>query len=215
MIPEWRLVRSFVASWALHVGLALVVSGWLLGGVERPSLTILELVGPPDPGPGPSAASPLPTPARNQVAMPRSPPGLPPPAAVPFGPEPAQVGSATGLLTSDSLAVRSAEIPRHDSSAGGGGSEGGQLTGPRVGYRMIPRYPESARRAGAQGTTVLRVRVLADGSVGEVRVDRSAGSADLDAAAGDAAKHWRFEPARRVGEPVSVWVLIPIRFTLE
>jgi protein TonB len=75
-------------------------------------------------------------------------------------------------------------------------------------------YPELARRGGIQGTTVLRVHVLADGSVGKVELERSAGHSDLDAAATDAVRRWRFEPAHRSGEPVDVWVLLPIRFTL-
>jgi protein TonB len=56
--------------------------------------------------------------------------------------------------------------------------------------------------------------VLADGAVGEVRVERSAGHPALDAAAIEAIRRWRFEPARRGAEPVEVWILLPVRFTL-
>jgi len=83
-----------------------------------------------------------------------------------------------------------------------------------VGHRIIPRYPESARRAGVQGTALVRVRVLADGTVGEVLIEQSSGNSDLDAAAVEAVRRWRFEAARRGGAPVAVWVLIPFRFTL-
>ena len=62
---------------------------------------------------------------------------------------------------------------------------------------------------------MLRVRVLETGRVGEVIVDQSAGFRDLDAAAAEAVKNWRFEPARQGKEPVSVWVLLPVKFELR
>jgi protein TonB len=105
-------------------------------------------------------------------------------------------------------------MPPAAAGDGAAATVGLPLIVPRGGYQVIPRYPESARHAGAQGTTVLRVRVLPDGSVAEVLVDRSAGHADLDTAAVDAVRRWRFEPARRGGEPVAVWILVPVRFTL-
>jgi periplasmic protein TonB len=62
--------------------------------------------------------------------------------------------------------------------------------------------------------THLRFEVLATGVVGRVLVDRSAGDAELDRAAVDAIETWRFQPARRGPEPVSVWVSMPVRFSL-
>jgi periplasmic protein TonB len=101
---------------------------------------------------------------------------------------------------------------------GGGMGSGEALSGtarPLGGYQVKPRYPESARRAGVQGITTLRVRVLENGRVGEVIVDQSAGFRDLDMAAMDAVKKWLFEPARRGKEPVSVWVMLPVKFELH
>jgi periplasmic protein TonB len=86
---------------------------------------------------------------------------------------------------------------------------------PRGGYQVRPAYPSSARRLGIQGLTTLRVFVAADGRVGEVVVQESAGHPDLDEAAADAVKQWRFEPARRGAEPVGVWVLLPVQFRLR
>ena len=63
--------------------------------------------------------------------------------------------------------------------------------------------------------TTLRVRVLDNGRVGDVIVEQSAGFRDLDFAAVDAVKKWLFEPARRGKEPVSVWVLLPVKFQLQ
>jgi TonB family protein len=105
-----------------------------------------------------------------------------------------------------------------DGAGGGGVGTGEALSGlarPLGGYQVKPRYPESARRAGAQGVTLLRVRVLESGRVGEVNIEQSAGFRDLDFAAMDAVKKWRFDPARRGKEPVSVWVLLPVKFELQ
>jgi len=90
-----------------------------------------------------------------------------------------------------------------------------RLARPLGGYQVKPRYPESARRAGVQGVAMLRVRVLESGRVGDVIVEQSAGFRDLDFAAVDAVKKWLFEPARRGKEPVSVWVLLPVKFQLQ
>ena len=101
---------------------------------------------------------------------------------------------------------------------GGGTGSGEALSGlarPLGGYQVKPRYPESARRAGAQGVTTLRVRVLENGRVGDVLVEKSAGFRDLDLAAMEAVKKWLFEPARQGKDAVSVWVMLPVKFELR
>ena len=80
---------------------------------------------------------------------------------------------------------------------------------------MKPRYPESARRQGVEGTVLLKMRITEQGRVEDVQVERSAGHPDLDQSAMEAVQRWRFEPARRSGEPVAVWVLIPVEFKLQ
>lgn len=108
---------------------------------------------------------------------------------------------------------------RGDGFGGGGIGEGpGQgivFTRPLGGYQVKPRYPDSARQLGAQGITLLKVRVLENGRVGELIIERSAGHPDLDTSAREAVKKWRFEPARRGNEPVAVWVLLPVKFELR
>jgi protein TonB len=89
------------------------------------------------------------------------------------------------------------------------------LARPLGGYQVKPDYPESARKDGAEGTTTLRVEVLATGRVGEVVVARSAGRRDFDRAAIDAVKQWIFEPARRGPTAVAVWATLPVRFVLS
>jgi len=102
-------------------------------------------------------------------------------------------------------------------SAGASDAAGAGVTSfarPLGGYQTTPRYPESARTAGIEGTSLLRFVVDADGLVGTVNVEKSAGHPDLDRSAIEAVKTWRFEPARRGKERVAVWVTIPIRFEL-
>ena len=97
----------------------------------------------------------------------------------------------------------------------GGGEALSGLARPLGGYQVKPRYPESARRAGVQGVTLLRVRVLENGRVSDVIVEQSAGFRDLDISAMDAVRKWLFEPARRGKEAVAVWVMLPVKFELH
>jgi protein TonB len=86
---------------------------------------------------------------------------------------------------------------------------------PTGGYQVRPTYPSTARRLGVQGTTLLRVHVLEDGRVGEVDVEQSAGHPDLDQAATNAVRRWRFEPARRGEQAVAMWVRLPVEFRIK
>lgn len=90
-----------------------------------------------------------------------------------------------------------------------------QAARPSGGYQVRPTYPPAARRAGAEGTTLLRVHVLDDGRIGQVEVERSAGHLALDQAAAEAVRKWHFEPARSGSQTVAVWVLIPVEFRLR
>ena len=62
---------------------------------------------------------------------------------------------------------------------------------------------------------MLRVHVLIDGRVGDVVVQETAGHPDLDQAAAEAVRRWRFDPARRGNDPVDMWVLLPVEFRLK
>ena len=75
-------------------------------------------------------------------------------------------------------------------------------------------YPHAAKRARREGVVTLRVEVLADGRVGDVAMQQSSGSGDLDQAALQTAKSWSFYPALSDGQPVVSWALVPIRYVL-
>jgi protein TonB len=78
-----------------------------------------------------------------------------------------------------------------------------------------PEYPRLSRRNGEQGRVVLRVLVNAAGRADDIEVRASSGYSRLDQAARDTVRRWRFVPAKRGGDPVPAWVLIPISFKLE
>jgi protein TonB len=81
--------------------------------------------------------------------------------------------------------------------------------------RIIPAYPERARRLGIEGQVVLRFVVDQAGSV-ERDIEVISSLPMLDQAAIEAVRHWRFSPARdRNGNPVRVLVSVPLRFTLQ
>ncbi len=87
----------------------------------------------------------------------------------------------------------------------------------RADYLNNPRppYPMVARRMGYRGKVVLNVEVLAEGRAGQVQLFSSSGHEILDNAALQTVKTWRFTPARRLGQPVTEWFLVPINFSLE
>jgi periplasmic protein TonB len=99
---------------------------------------------------------------------------------------------------------------------GEGSGEGGDSTSlPRGGYQAKPRYPDSVRRRGIEGTVVVKAYVTQQGRVEGVQVEQSAGHPDLDQAAVEAVGRWRFEPAHCGRQPVAMWVSIPVKFMLS
>lgn len=95
---------------------------------------------------------------------------------------------------------------------------GADATAPRLDLRSReldpPRYPSEQVLAGISGTVVLLVDVRADGSVGNVAVEKSSGSEGLDVAAREAARAWRFEPGQVAGKPTGGRVRVPVSFDL-
>lgn len=129
-------------------------------------------------------------------------------------PIPAAPGAGGLLLPSPEIPGARSGSPRQGlADATGEGVT--SLARPLGGYQTTPRYPEAARRDGVEGVVTLRFQVLASGKVGTVQVQQSAGRDDLDQAAAEAVRTWRFEPARRGKEAVPVWVTLPVRFELH
>jgi len=104
--------------------------------------------------------------------------------------------------------------PGYSGGIGGGVYRvGGGVSPPRTLYDPEPEYSEEARQAKYQGTCVLWVIVGPDGRPHDVRIQRSLGMG-LDEKAIEAVRHWKFEPARKDGQPVAVQINIEVNFRL-
>jgi protein TonB len=79
--------------------------------------------------------------------------------------------------------------------------------------RPAPDYPAEARRAGVEGTVIVQALVGRDGRVKDARIVKTVPG--LDEAAEACVRRWRFKPAMSKGQPVAVWVAIPVKFTLK
>ena len=65
-------------------------------------------------------------------------------------------------------------------------------------------YPESAVWDGSEGTSTLAFHVAVDGHVKDVRIAKSSGHEDLDAAAVGCVSRWTYKPAALDGAAVEV-----------
>jgi len=160
---------------------------------------------------------------------------VPPPSTAPVAqaappPAPEPVSRGTPVAPAESSAASADPATTIVSALSGAPAQAGAAVGPppaatsesvtrqarpQGGYQVRPSYPATPRRLGIQGTTLLRVHVLADGRIGDVLVEKSAGHPELDDAAADAVRRWRFDPARRGSDAVAMWVLLPVEFKLR
>ena len=102
------------------------------------------------------------------------------------------------------------------SGAGTGGGVfrvGGGVSAPRPIYNPDPEYSEEARKAKYQGVVVLHLIVGPDGRPRDIRVQRNLGMG-LDDKAIEAVRTWRFEPAKKDGQPVAVAINVEVNFNL-
>lgn len=97
----------------------------------------------------------------------------------------------------------------------GSGDVGSGVSSPGYGENPKPAYPPEARERGYQGDVLLKVEVLPNGRVGDVKVEKSSGYEVLDQSALTTVKKWRFIPARKEGVAILCWVNIPIKFQLQ
>ncbi|UCF64899.1 MAG: energy transducer TonB [bacterium] len=84
---------------------------------------------------------------------------------------------------------------------------------PTILKQVQPSYPEAARKAGIEGLVVVEVLVDTAGNVEKAQIVRSV--PELDQAAIEAVRKFRFNPATLDDKPVSSWITIPIHFKLS
>ncbi len=77
------------------------------------------------------------------------------------------------------------------------------LASPVATSKVDPAYPLELMKQNVSGTVILYAVILADGTVGKVRVLRSVDER-LDRFASEAIAKWQFQPATKNGNPVAV-----------
>lgn len=77
-------------------------------------------------------------------------------------------------------------------------------------------YPKAALKRGSQGVTQIRIRVTAEGRAEDCQIFRTAGDAELDAAAcAVIATRTRFRPATDTdGKPTWQYAILPVRWMI-
>lgn len=81
--------------------------------------------------------------------------------------------------------------------------------------RTAPTYPPEAVRQRHEGTVLLAFTIGPDGSPLDIQVARSSGFAELDAAALQAARQWRFRALGADGRATTASTRVPVRFHLD
>jgi TonB family protein len=74
-----------------------------------------------------------------------------------------------------------------------------------------PRYPDSLKGSGIQGTVLLQAVIGENGCTVDVRVVRKL-HPELDKIAKQLVNSWKFQPATKGGKPVKVLVQIEVSF---
>jgi len=85
---------------------------------------------------------------------------------------------------------------------------------PKLIYKIDPTYPENARQERVSGTVRTAVVVDASGFPQDVRVV-SGIQRDLDEAAIECVRKWRFSPALKGGQPIAVKAQVEVNFVLR
>jgi len=78
-----------------------------------------------------------------------------------------------------------------------------------------PAYPLMSRRAGEQGTVLVRVLIGTDGNAQRAEIEKSSGFARLDQVALATVLKWRYIPGKRAGVAEAMAFTVPITFTFE
>ena len=80
--------------------------------------------------------------------------------------------------------------------------------------RITPVYPEKCKKEGIEGTVVLEIKIDEAGNVMDVQVLKSV-HPDIDKAAIEAIKKWKYKPVLKDGKPAPVVFAVTINFWLR
>ena len=210
----FRLPRSAlrIASIAFGIGLLLFVIVWWMGRDKAfykveptaPGKPLSQLEALPEPLAGGEGASDMPDAAGKDNA-PQDRPQLvetAPPAPTLPAPIDENTKSAAPVANAPTAPAPVALAP-------------GEQPVPIKGQMPPPRYPGAALRRGESGIVLVRVEVDTAGMPAGVALVQRSGSRDLDRAAMEAVREWRFQPAQRNGQAIAASLVIPIDFKAD
>ena len=209
----FRLPRSAlrIAAIAFGIGLLLFAIVWWVGRDQAfykvaptaPGKPLSQLEALPEPLAGSEGASDMPdatgkdnAPQDRPQVVETAPPAPILPAPIDESTQPGKPANAPG--TPGSVALAPGEQPV-----------------PLKGQMPSPQYPAAALRRGESGTVMVRVEVDTSGMPAGVALVKRSGSRDLDRAAMEAVREWRFQPAQRNGKAIASSLVIPIDFKAE
>ena len=114
----------------------------------------------------------------------------------------------------ESLTSRVAELSADTTEAPTASLRREVIEPPKFIYKVVPKYPDLARRAKREGVVILEAEIGADGKARDIKVVQQLGYGCEEAAIA-ALKSSRFLPAKQGKNPVSVRIQIPYRFQFE
>jgi periplasmic protein TonB len=181
--------------------------------VEPPEIRQVDTTVPPSPPPPPPPEEPAPppSPAATPLVVPEPPRPEPPPLTLRelrLGLEADPAGAVRGdfamdfdLVPEGIGAIDVFDVSEVDQP-------------PRAISARPPRYPHDLQRAGISGSVDLIFVVELDGSVSDIRVERS-DHRGLERPAIDAVRTWRFIPGEHRGQPARVLVRQTLHFEIH
>ncbi len=117
-------------------------------------------------------------------------------------------------IVTEAMKVTRPSEPRPQAEECRPAAGGGHIRPPRKLKDVRPVYPQDLREAGVGGKVELRATIGADGSVRDAQVTQSV-QPELDAAAVDAVKQWRFSETLLNCAPVDVVMNVSITFVAK
>lgn len=163
-------------------------------------------VAPPPPKAEPEPVKPQPKPITKQPPLKQTAPKqkTPPPVAKPASAAPAPAITKPVTRQAPASSAKTTEPSTQLPSADAAGLN-----------NKAPVYPMLSRKRKEQGTVWLLLLVSKDGLVTELKLKKTSGFDRLDQAALQAVKKWKFQPARKEGQPIDYWYELPLKFSLQ
>lgn len=161
-------------------------------------------VAPPPPKAEPEPVKPQPTPKQPPLKQTAPKQKTPPPVAKAAAAAPAPALTKPVTKPASASNTKTAETSTQLPSADAAGLN-----------NRAPVYPMLSRKRKEQGTVWLLLLVSKDGLVTELKLKKTSGFDRLDQAALQAVKKWKFQPARKQGQPIDYWYELPLKFSLQ